>query len=307
MTESIRKCLNCGTPLHGGRSTKKYCSDSCKQAAFYSRMSQQENKHDENESFNGNENTSHANGAAAEINEAATSIQPFNVRSSVTDDTDKGGMNTFPAYRMVEPNPMQEIPDLNTEDDVPFNVRNNCKTVKPEPFYDRRQQQNPAKPVRPTNDIDEEPYVWTRSSLIDEIGDYVNDSYAITEMFQYPRKYWYGTDLEKVKWVSVRLRCIIETMLDFDKMDVERRDIISLHNALKAMTQASSFQFVPRNYPFKKEVIWLRQTIERIRSNAPKWIRIYFSKEKKIKLIGLRFLLADLVPFDPLDNLDFNR
>jgi hypothetical protein len=301
MKESIRKCLNCGAPLHGGRSTKKYCSDSCKQAAFYSRMAQPQAVH---EPLDGNDDTVSDNG-----NEEceAPAGQPFNVKSNVTETMDKGAAHKPAAYRRVEPAPKPEVPDEIIEDDMPFTVRNNRKMVKPEPFNDRRQQQYTAKSIQPAKDMDEEPYVWTRSSLIDEIGDYVNDSYAVTEMFQYPRKYWYGSDLEKVKWVSVRLRSIVETILSFDKMDIERSEIISVHNALKAMTQASSFQFVPRNYPFKKEVTWLQRTIERIRNNAPKRIRIYFSKEKKIRLIGQRFLLADLIPFEPLDNLNFNR
>ena len=52
MNETVKKCLHCGEPMQAGRSTKKYCSDSCKQAAFYNRAAQQVVTLDDNEPFN---------------------------------------------------------------------------------------------------------------------------------------------------------------------------------------------------------------------------------------------------------------
>lgn len=253
------------------------------------------------------EDCSFGDNAANETFGETPTRQPFTVRVNLKEAIDDA-ITVQPAAYLSSASAMPEVSGHdNEEEDIPFNGKNCRKTVKPEPINNRRKLQASVKPMRPIGDTDEEPYEWVRSSLVDEIGEYINDNYAIMGMFQYPRKYWYGNDLEKVKWVSIRLRCIVESLLSFDRMDVRRREIIALNDALKSMSGATSFQFVPRNYPFKNEVAELQKILERVSRNAPKQVRIYLSREKKIKLIGLRFLLADFVRFEPFNNLDFNR
>jgi hypothetical protein len=126
-------------------------------------------------------------------------------------------------------------------------------------------------------------------------------------MFQYPKKYWYGSDLEKVKWVSVRFLCIIENLLHFNNSTIERRTFAVLNKALTGMMDSWNYKYMPHNYPLKNEIKRQQQTIEKITRSVDKSFRFGLKKESKIKLIALRFQLADLVPKVKFNSLDFSK
>ena len=73
--------------MQAGRSTKKYCSDSCKQAAFYSRAAQQGVTLNDNEPFNDSDEENEANiedgHEAAEECSRHAHERPFNVSFNV--------------------------------------------------------------------------------------------------------------------------------------------------------------------------------------------------------------------------------
>jgi len=315
MNETVKKCLHCGEPMQAGRSTKKYCSDSCKQAAFYNRAAQQVVTLNDNEPFNDNDDENEANidngHEAEEEYSRHVPERPFNVSFNVTankiDDEKPATKQSYSIPAMPKkPAPAQE----EYEDDqqaLPFNSGNTTKKQTPEKPFNANQKAATVTKPKLNVDEDEEPYEWVRSELVDEIGDYVNDNYTVTEMFQYPKKYWYSSDLEKVKWVSIRFRCIIENLLRFDRAEVERKTLITMSKALKAMIEAWNFKYVPYNYPLKNEVINLQKSVEALSKSANNTIRLYITREKKVKLVALRFQLADLVPFVKFSQLDFNK
>jgi hypothetical protein len=297
MTDIIRNCSHCGAQMKTQRSTKKYCSDTCKQAAFYSRGTQplialngskplttieldgedtDEDRIDlsnnvEQESFN---------------NEQIPDKMPFNVSRNVRNDD--------------EPAPP-----------IPFNVGKptNQQTIR-EPYHAKRREEDKTKGHSKRYDdieVEEEPYEWVRSELLDDIAEYVQDNYKTSEMFQYPKKYWYGSDLEKVKWVSVRFLCIIENLLHFNNSTVERRTFVALNKALKAMMGSWNYKYMPSNYPLKNKIKHRQQTIENIVRSVDRSFRFGLKKESKLKLIALRFQLADLVPKVKFNSLDFSK
>ena len=279
MTDFIKNCLHCGTSMQTQRRTKKYCSDTCKQAAFYSRGAQPSN------ALNGSE--------------------PLTAIELDGEDTDEEQIDRS---NNVE---RESFNDEQLPDKIPFNVRNptNQQTI-PEPYNAKRREEDKTKGNSKRFDdteVEEKPYDWVRSELIDEIADYVQDNYKTSEMFQYPKKYWYGSDLEKVKWVSVRFLCIIENLLHFDNSIVERKTLITINKALIAMMDAWNFKYMPHNYPLKNEIKAQQQRIEKIISVCDKSIRLGFKRDTKVKLIALRFQLADLVPKVRFHNLDFSK
>ena len=311
MNETVKKCLHCGEPMQTGRSTKKYCSDSCKQAAFYNRAAQQVITLNDNEPFNDNDEENEANiedgREAAEEYSRHVPEQPFNVTANRSDDEKPATKQSYsiPAMRK-KPAPVHEEYEEDQQA-LPFNSKSISKMQAPEKPFNVKQKAATVTKPKLKLDEDEEPYEWLRSELVDEIGDYVNDNYTVTEMFQYPKKYWYSSDLEKVKWVSIRFRCIIENLLRFDRAEVERKTLITMSKALKAMIEAWNFKYVPYNYPLKNEVINLQKSIEALSKSANKTIRLYITREKKVKLVALRFQLADLVPFVKFSQLDFSK
>ena len=297
MTDIKRNCLHCGTPMQTQRSTKKYCSDTCKQAAFYNRNTQPLFTLNDKETikaieFEGEElDEDHMDGPNTIKRESSSDEQlpdkiPFNASRSVRNYDD-------------------------TEPPLPFNVRKpTYQQTIPEPYHAKRREEDNAnlrsKRYHDT-EVEEEPYEWVRSELLDDIADYVQDNYRTTEMFQYPKKYWYGSDLEKVKWVSVRFLCIIENLLHFNNSTVERRTFVALNKAVKAMMDSWNYKYMPCNYPLKNEIRQQQQTIEKIAKSGDRSFRFALKKETKVKLIALRFQLADLVPRVKFKSLDFSK
>ena len=297
MTDIKRNCLHCGTPMQTQRSTKKYCSDTCKQAAFYNRNTQPLFTLNDKETikaieFEGEElDEDHMDGPNTVQQESSSDEQlpdkiPFNASRSVRNYDD-------------------------TEPPLPFNVRKlTYQQTVPEPYHSKRREEDKTKGHSKRYDdteVEEEPYEWVRSELLDDIADYVQDNYRTTEMFQYPKKYWYGSDLEKVKWVSVRFLCIIENLLHFDNSIVERKTLVTINKSLIAMMDAWNFKYMPHNYPLKNEIKAQQQRIEKIIRVCDKSIRLCFKRDTKVKLIALRFQLADLVPKVRFHNLDFSK
>lgn len=133
-------CLHCGKPIQSQRSTKKYCSDNCKQLAFYKRSGLLLSGATLPETLNDNEPPANAMNQLAE--------KPFNDKSSVSPE------------------------------------------------------QQPAEP----------PYQWVYSGLIEQVVEYVDSGHALL-LLQHPGEYWNSCTLSTVKWVSIRLRCLLENLI----------------------------------------------------------------------------------------------
>ncbi|PQJ09757.1 hypothetical protein CJD36_017675 [Flavipsychrobacter stenotrophus] len=284
MDNQSKNCTYCHSPFVGCRSTRKYCSDRCKQAAFYSRAAQ---------------STGSCNGITPLDSNERTAEEYNNIKDTVplgfpTDKTD-----------IVRPLPLYEE---QPNDKMTFDV----KKGDGQSDRGRRSESNhgygaPALYGRKTKPVKEEQYRWVRSDFIDDIGDYTNTNDMASHMFQYPNKYWYSSDIEKVKWVSIRFRCIIENLLRLDRTIVERKTLITLREAINAMVASRNFKSIPANYPMKNEVVEWQKNIARAAKNADREVRFKLRTENKVKLICLRFQLADIVPFIKFSNLDFTK
>jgi hypothetical protein len=297
MPDIAKKCLHCGTPMQTQRSTKKYCSDTCKQAAFYNRITQPQLTLNDKETIK------------------AIDFEGEEMNEDHIDDPNTVEQESFNNEQLPVEMPFNASRYVRNYDDtappIPFNVRKptNQHTI-PEPYHAKHQEEDNikvnAKRYHDT-EVEEDPYEWVRSELLDDIADYVQDNYRTTEMFQYPKKYWYGSDLEKVKWVSVRFLSIIENLLHFNNSTVERRTFVALNKAIKAMQDSWNYKYMPYNYPLKNEIRQQQQTIEKIAKSGDRSFRFGLKRETKVKLIALRFQLADLVPRVKFKNLDFSK
>lgn len=284
MDSKSKNCLYCRKPFVGSRSTRKYCSDRCKQAAFYSRAAQPSGL------GNGIISSMEEQQTYGEC-EHATATKPLVVATEKTE--------------RLYPVPFD---DEQANADLPFNV----KKSRNQPGECSRSESNQKHGTPPSGAhnpmaVAGEPYRWVRSGLIDDIGGYINADCIVSDMFQYPNKYWYSSDFEKVKWISVRFRCIIENLLRLDRTIVERKTLITLREAINAMVASRNFKSIPANYPMKNEVAEWQKNIGKAAKNADGEVRFKLKTENKVKLICLRFQLADIVPFTKFSNLDFTK
>lgn len=174
-------CQHCGAPMESVRATKKYCSEQCKQQAFYLRSGLQ-----------------------------------LSTTTNVA----------------VRPIPFDE--DEETE---------------PALFTSTAISAQPALLAAP-----ETKYQPEFSKLVEMLIEYTNNTTAY-DFLRKPERYWNYLDRKNVDWVNLRLRCLVETMLQYARLSsVKASRLIAITQALRQMEQASAFRLLPANYPFKEDI-----------------------------------------------------
>ncbi len=255
-------CLHCGSPMQSQRSTKKYCSDNCKQLAFYKRSGLALVNDDEDLPLS----DKHIETESVE-NEVAL-IQSYQQELSEQFGGDL------------------PLKSLNDEHAVTLN---NSFTVKPEQ--------------------DEPPYECVLSKMIYSIADYIDNSEALL-MFQHPGDYWGIHTLLIVKWVSLRLRCLLESLIKLSNYSVVDYDnILKVKETFTALISSSQFKRMPSNYPFTMLIEELEQKLALIAKlhKHCESIRFRLTVNRKVELIAIRFMLADFVPPIKFSEMDFTE
>jgi len=284
-------CLNCNKQFSPERNTKKYCSDGCKQAAFY------KNRNTEsaiilnevtivNSDLNGNKEHAESHYAPRSADTLSADEIPFNDKISVTrrikDDDSAADADSR--------SPKQSLPSKPLNDNSPSRL-----TVK-----------EPRRSIEPH----QEKYVFIRSLLIDEIENYLEDNYKADELFQYPRKYWHSSDLEKAKWITTRLRSVIENLLYLsEQRKIDITLIEMLRDAICQMTTSTNYQYPPSNYPFKNLIKEIQEKLIQLAKEHKGQSEILFSlsRQRKVILIATRFMIADFVPKVKFKELNFKK
>lgn len=234
-------CMHCGDVLACKRNTKKYCSDRCKQAAFYLRMAQSSASH-------------------PPLNHNRGEPLPFTVKSlPLAGYKYSGGQIAGEDKKQLA------------------QAKGNKKEV------------------------------FRHSALIDDIGYAVNADEKTLMMVQFPNKYWHTPDLEKVKWVSLRLRSVIENLLRLDRIVVEYRSLVLLSEAMASLANSTKYKCLPPNYPFREQIRQWQKILKRIARDKDGVVRFKLTLEHKAQLMITRFQLADLVPFAKFATLDFSK
>lgn len=249
-------CLQCGRPLQSKRNTKKYCSDTCKQLAFYKR----------------------SGSALSAINDEF----PTTAKRYIEEPFNGNAINTRPIHQDVLKEQFHENPS--------------AQTVNDKQTFTVKQQEK-------------ERYEWVRSQLVDSIADYADNSEALF-MFQQPQQYWSSYSLPTVKWISLRMRCLVESLIKLSHFtDVDYESIIAVKEAFSALTDSNHFKKLPANYPFTSLVIELGQKIALIAKQHKHFdaIRFRLTVNRKVELIAIRYILADFVPAIRFSEMDFKE
>ena len=258
-----KDCLYCGNPIVSKRSTKKYCSDNCKQLAFYKRtQSQLISPPDTGASSDDSGNND------------------FTVKQTLNDDIsfnqwDKGNRNDQANTTLLPKNlpPGQAV-----------NVKS--FTVNPE-----------------TN------YQWVDSSFVTKIAEYIEGSTDML-MFQNSADYWSSYYLPVVKWVSLRLRCLLENLIRLNNYStIDNATLITIKETFTTLIGSDNFKRLPSNYPNTGFIKELEQKLALIvKGIKPRdHIRFRLSQKLKVEIIAKRFMMADFVPFVKFFDLDFEK
>ncbi|SEW46027.1 hypothetical protein SAMN05428988_6218 [Chitinophaga sp. YR573] len=230
-------CLHCGKPIQSQRSTKKYCSDNCKQLAFYKR--------------------------SGLLLSGATMTETLN------DNKPPANVINQPVSKPV----------------------NDKSGVSPE--------QQPA----------ERPYQWVYSRLIEQVAEYVDSGHALL-LLQHPEEYWSSYTLSAVKWVSIRLRCLLENLIRLSNLPaVNYQTLRAVLEAFNDIMASRHFRLLPPDYSYTtiiKELAGKLAVLAK-QGKRQKTTRFRLTLNRKAELMAARYILAGLVPPARFSELDFKE
>ncbi|WPV65426.1 hypothetical protein [Chitinophaga sp. LS1] len=230
-------CLHCGKPIQSQRSTKKYCSDSCKQLAFYKRSSL--------------------------LSSGAT------LQETLSDNQPPANISNQSAGKLLNGNP----------------------TALPE--------QQPA----------EAPYQWVYSRLIEQVAEYVDSGHALL-LLQHPGEYWNSYTLSTVKWVSIRLRCLLENLIRLSNLPaVNYETLRAVLEAFNDIIASRHFRLLRPDYPYTNIIKELTGKLAVLAKQGKRkqTTRFRLTLNRKAELMAARHILAGLVPPARFSELEFKE
>ncbi len=266
-----QNCFYCGNPIVSKRSTKKYCSDNCKQLAFYKRTQ-------------------------SEL------ISPPGANYATPDD---GGNDDF----TVKEKAFTVKQTLN--DNISFDEWENGNRDEQDNTTLLPKKLPPGQPVnvKPFTVNPETTYQWVESPFITKIVEYMDTSRDML-MFQNPSDYWSSYYLPVVKWVSLRLRCLLENLIRLNNYPtIEYSTLHIVKDAFTTLIGSDNFKRLPSNYPNTKFIKELEQKLALIVKQHKRRDQISFrlSQKLKVEVIAKRFMMADFVQFAKFYDLDFEN
>ncbi len=271
-----KNCLYCGKELQFKRSTKKYCPGSCKQLAYYKRQAES------------------LSGIPAENPGTSVKEEDVIVKEPITVRQDDFTVND---------NKDENIVLIRKEQSTDAENQNEKENIVKEIAV----KQEEKVPVVKTPVQKEEPYEWVESRFINSIRGLIDVSDE-EDKFSHPKKYWLPNDIQYIHWVTVRVRCLLESVIKISNCPcIDRQTMLELADAFKRLVFCDLFKWMPKNYPCTKWMTELNEKIQAfaIANNNCETIRFRLSPERKTKLIAQRFVIGDFVPKVKFTELEF--
>ena len=277
-----KNCLYCGNPIVSKRSTKKYCSENCKQLAFYKRAQLQLSPPSAPSYLSLGERSGvascesdDADGGDFPIKEKA-----LNVKQTVNDNI---SFEKWEESNLNEQIDTTVLPN-NISPGQPVNVKS--FTINPQSNYQ-----------------------WVESPFIAKIVEYTDNSTDML-MFQNPQNYWASYNLPIVKWVSIRLRCLLENLIRLSNLPaIDYATLVTVKDAFTALIASDNFRRLPSNYPNTGFIKELELKLAVIVKQYKRYddIRFRLTQKCKVEIIAKRFMMADFVPAAKFNDLDFKK
>jgi hypothetical protein len=140
-------------------------------------------------------------------------------------------------------------------------------------------------------------YEWVESSFLLRIHKYIVNS-NVFSMFQNPHDHWTQEALPYVQWVTVRFRCLVESLVRLSNhASVDRDTLLQVADAFNQLSTSANFEVIQHFYPFTDAIHELKQKLNAL-ADACEGDRTAFklSPRRKAQLIGMRFEIGDFVP-----------
>jgi hypothetical protein len=153
----------------------------------------------------------------------------------------------------------------------------------------------------------EEDYHWIESTLIKKTeNDHANNN--AERLFADPVRYFGVEQIFHVKWITVRFRCLVESLLRLSNYSsIDRHTLFCVTDAFIRLAQSRVFQKLPASYPYTeliKELCFKLNKIANENRNSEK-IVFRLPLERKAFLMSIRYLLIKHVPAIKFSEIDF--
>lgn len=280
-------CLYCEGQFTAIRSSKKYCSDNCKQMAYFKR--------------NGLV-LSGTTEAEPSLQAPVVIVKPdktneVNVKYDKEKDTVKYANEELNVkYAKDERSEFEFVPladaEEEEEEETEIAESNNVREIEKE-----TQKVEPIKSFlnieKEQKDENEPRYKWINSKLIGLIEKkYEQNSGGIKT--KEPFDYWQYEDAKRIVWVNSRFRCLAESLIKLSNYSrIDQHTLLCVTDAFKRLVTSATFNKLPNDYPFKELIvelfIGLNKTLEEKRDL--KMLAFKLTKERKAQLICIRHQL----------------
>ncbi len=267
----LHYCSHCRTEFVAKRKDKIYCSNSCKQMAFIRRQNAPEK-------------------STALDFQNVNIIKRQLIESSIGQGINYQYADNFKtSTNFHDDNPSKIFGFVGFEDD-------SIKEFKSKTSIDKQTVNElsnaidglNAQTVNKSRLISETEYIPIRCRWIDDLY----------ERFKIERN-WFYDNVYQVEWVSVRYRSLLEYVLLLSRINViDWTDLAELTNAFTFLISTQQFNDLPINYPYKKDIVLLRDKLKAYCSETQgdDWIQFRLKHDTKKELLFQRFELAQNFP-----------
>ncbi len=150
-----------------------------------------------------------------------------------------------------------------------------------------------------------QPYRKVESALLTAIE---RNREGIEKYFCCPDQFWTPNAISNVKWVTIRMRCLMENIVRLSNLGkIGRQAIKQLSAALRDLTESEYFRYLPANYPFTEFIRDLRRKFQALTQQvSARQVSFKLSTERKAQFMAYRFVIAGFVPKCKFSELDFS-
>ena len=287
-------CLYCGGHFTAIRSSKKYCSDNCKQMAYFKR----------NGLVLSGTTEAEPSLQVPIVNVKPVTTNEVSVKCDKEKDTVKYGNEELTVkYDKDEQSEFDFVPLADAEEETEIAESNNVREIEKEiePI------KNLIKVEQKHENENEPRYKWINSKLIGLIEKkYEQNSGGIKT--KEPFDYWQYEEAKYIVWVNSRFRCLAESLIKLSNYSrIDRHTLLCVTDAFKRLVTSTTFNRLPNDYPFKELIIELFLGLNKTLGEKMnlKMLAFKLTKERKAQLICIRHQLMLHTPEIKFSEIDF--